>query len=156
MKKRELVELNVIFNSLKDLGGTKFKYSILRNLTLLKSHLSALEETEKSIKEVMKDFEEDRNNLIFELGVNDQSGNIYIDQADEVAMLKFNERLKELLEKHKDSIEVYNLKLQELDDILNEEVEEKVNFRSIEIDQCPEEGITADQLNKLIEFEVIK
>ena len=33
MKKRELIELNAVLNQLKEFGGTKFKYSILKNIT---------------------------------------------------------------------------------------------------------------------------
>lgn len=156
MKKRELIELNAIFNQLKDFGGTKFKYSIIKNLTMLKTPLSLLEEIETSIKEILKNFDEDRNNLILELGVHDQNGGVYIDQSDEVAIKNFNERLTELIEKHKESIDAYNLKLNEYNEILNEEVDEKLNFRTVSIDQCPEEGITSNQLNKLLEFGIIE
>ena len=155
MKKRELIELNAVLNQLKEFGGTKFKYSILKNISLIKPHLLVLEEIETSIKDIMKDFDSDRNNLILEIGVHNPDGTVSVDQNDKDAMEKFNEGITQLLEKHKESINNYNVKLQEFNEILNEEVEEKFTFREIDVESCPEENVTAEQLILLLECNII-
>lgn len=155
MKKKDIVELNLVFSQLKEFGATKFKYSILKNLELIKSHISALEELEKGIKEVLVPFENDRNNLILELGTQDDKGNTYIDQSNKETMELFDTRMQALIEVHKEVIDSYNQKIQDFQDILDEEIETPISFRKVTIEQCPESDITTYQLDKLIQFDII-
>lgn len=155
MKKRNVIELNSILNKLKDFGGTKFKYGVLRNINALKNHIKALEKLESDIKLLVSEFEEDKNQLIINLGKPDEKGGIYIDQNDKDVMEEFNSEFSKLLEKHKESIENYNTEVTEYQEILEEEVEDEIKFRKININECPEDGITFSELEKLSEFEII-
>ena len=97
MKKREMLDLNLILTQLKESGNTKFKYAILKNIGILKAQLIALEQIESEVKEILKDFEADRNNLIVELGTSDNAGNYTVDQTDEEVMQLFKEKLETLV-----------------------------------------------------------
>lgn len=156
MKKREMLDLNLILTQLKESGNTKFKYAILKNIGILKAQLIALEQIESEVKEILKDFEADRNNLIVELGTSDNAGNYTVDQTDEEVMQLFKEKLETLIEKHKPSIDEYNKKLIEFENLLSEESDEELYFKTISIEDLPDEGLSADQLLKLLEAGIIE
>ena len=156
MKKREMLDLNLILTQLKESGNTKFKYAILKNIGILKAQLIALEQIELEVKEILKDFEADRNNLIVELGTSDNAGNYTVDQTDEEVMQLFKEKLETLIEKHKPSIDEYNKKLIEFENLLSEESDEELYFKTISIEDLPDEGLSADQLLKLLEAGIIE
>ena len=156
MKKREMLDLNLILTQLKEFGNTKFKYAILKNIGILKAQLIALEQIESEVKEILKDFEADRNNLIVELGTSDNAGNYTVDQTDEEVMQLFKEKLETLIEKHKPSIDEYNKKLIEFENLLSEESDEELYFKTISIEDLPDEGLSADQLLKLLEAGIIE
>lgn len=155
MKKANVYELNQIFTKLKEFGDTKFKYSILKNLNTLKLQVSILSELEESFKSGISGFDEARNNLIIEIGKRKDDGTVFIDVQDEEMLEKFNKRFEKLVEEHKEALDEYNKKIQEFQEILEEEVEEELNFRKIDLDSCPDSGITAEELEKLIEFDII-
>ena len=156
MKKREMLDLNLILTQLNESGNTKFKYAILKNIGILKAQLIALEQIESEVKEILKDFEADRNNLIVELGTSDNAGNYTVDQTDEEVMQLFKEKLETLIEKHKPSIDEYNKKLIEFENLLSEESDEELYFKTISIEDLPDEGLSADQLLKLLEAGIIE
>ena len=155
MKKGNVLDLNAIFLKLRDFGGTKFKYSVLKNIDLLKSHITPLVELEQTLKAGLAEFEADRNALIWELGVKTEQGGAYMDTADLEAMDAFSTRLQELIEKHQESIDAYELRYKEFQEILDEELEADIKFRKVDIDSCPDSGITAEELKKLIDFDII-
>lgn len=155
MKKGNVLDLNAIFLKLKDFGGTKFKYSVLRNIDSIKPHITPLVELEQTLKADLAEFEADRNALIWELGVKTEQGGAYMDTTDLEAMDAFSTRLQELIEKHQESINAYELRYKEFQEILDEELETDIKFRKIDIDSCPDSGITAEELGKLIEFDII-
>lgn len=155
MKKGNVLDLNAIFLKLRDFGGTKFKYSVLKNIDLLKPHITPLVELEQTLKAGLAEFEADRNALIWELGVKTEQGGAYMDTADLEAMDAFSTRLQGLIEKHQESIDAYELRYKEFQEILDEELEADIKFRKVDIDSCPDSGITAEELKKLIDFDII-
>ena len=155
MKKGNVLDLNVIFLKLRDFGGTKFKYSVLKNIDLLKPHITPLVELEQTLKAGLAEFEADRNALIWELGVKTEQGGAYMDTTDLEAMDAFSTRLQGLIEKHQESIDAYELRYKEFQEILDEELEADIKFRKVDIDSCPDSGITAEELKKLIDFDII-
>ena len=64
MKKGNVLDLNAIFLKLRDFGGTKFKYSVLKNIDSIKPHVTPLVELEQTLKAGLAEFEADRNALI--------------------------------------------------------------------------------------------
>ena len=155
MKKGNVLDLNAIFLKLKDFGNTKFKYSVLKNIDLLKPHVTPLMELEQGLKKDLADFETDRNALIWELGVKTEQGGAYMDTTDVETMEVFNKRLQELANKHKEIISEYEIHYKEFLEILDEQLETDINFRKIDIEQCPETGINAYELETLINFDII-
>ena len=155
MKKGNVLDLNAIFLKLRDFGGTKFKYSVLKNIDSIKPHVTPLVELEQTLKAGLAEFEADRNALIWELGVKTEQGGAYMDTTDLEAMDAFSTRLQELIEKHQESIDAYELRYKEFQEILDEELEADIKFRKVDIDSCPDSGITAEELEKLIDFDII-
>ena len=155
MKKGNVLDLNAIFLKLRDFGGTKFKYSVLKNIDLLKPHITPLVELEQTLKAGLAEFEADRNALIWEVGVKTEQGGAYMDTTDLEAMDAFSTRLQGLIEKHQESIDAYELRYKEFQEILDEELEADIKFRKVDIDSCPDSGITAEELKKLIDFDII-
>ena len=155
MKKGNVLDLNAIFLKLRDFGGTKFKYSVLKNIDLLKPHITPLVELEQTLKAGLAEFEADRNALIWELGVKTEQGGAYMDTTDLEAMDAFSTRLQGLIEKHQESIDAYELRYKEFQEILDEDLEADIKFRKVDIDSCPDSGITAEELKKLIDFDII-
>ena len=155
MKKGNVLDLNAIFLKLRDFGGTKFKYSVLKNIDLLKPHITPLVELEQTLKAGLAEFEADRNALIWELGVKTEQGGAYMDTTDLEAMDAFFLCLQGLIEKHQESIDAYELRYKEFQEILDEELEADIKFRKVDIDSCPDSGITAEELKKLIDFDII-
>lgn len=156
MKKNEIVSLNKLFNELKNLGNTKFKYFNIKNISLLKSHIEPLEIIEKENKEVLSDFEKERNELIIKLGEAREDGRVYIDTTNDEVVEEFNNGLKDLILKHKESLDEYEKLMNDFSTVLEEELEEEVNFRTIKIEDCPEEGIGSEQLEFLMGLDLIK
>lgn len=154
MKKREALALNYNLNKLKEFGNTKFKYSILKNISILKSIISTLEQIEKENKAILTNFEKDRNDLIIKIGKKDGE-NIVIDTNDQVMLKSFNDELKEIVEKHKESIEKYEIEYNQFKEILEEEIEDTLIFRSISIEDCPEDNISSEQLELLLNYNII-
>ena len=91
-----------------------------------------------------------------ELGTSDNAGNYTVDQTDEEVMQLFKEKLETLIEKHKPSIDEYNKKLIEFENLLSEESDEELYFKTISIEDLPDEGLSADQLLKLLEAGIIE
>lgn len=156
MTKRELVELNAILIKIANLGKTKFKYAVLKNIEAIKSSASVLLDLENDIKKLVSAYESDRNNVILRIGKKNEDGSIFIDVADKDMVEEFNEELKKLQETHAESIATYNEKMQEFWEILDETVEEEFKFKPLLIDQLPEEDISFKQLEVLEKFGLIQ
>lgn len=154
MTKRELVKLNLILNQVKDLDGTKFKYTILRNIDLLKPQIKALKSIEDDYKKILSKFEEGRNNLILRLGTKQSDGSISVSPESE-EFEEFKKEYEKLVEENKESIDTYNAQILEFEKLLNEEPAEEVTFRKISIDLCPEKGLSSENLDNLLSCGII-
>lgn len=155
MIKRELKELNGVLIQLANFGNTKFKYAVLKNIEALKSSISVLVSIESDIKKNLDQFEKDRNELILATGVKKEDGTVYIDTNDKEAYEAFNIAIKELAEVHKEDLGIYNTRMNEYQDILNEDIDELSGLKKLSIDQLPESGITLEQLEILEKFNLI-
>lgn len=155
MKKKEIIELNYILTSLKELGNTKFKYFVIKNISALKPHIEPLLEIDKENKEVLKNFEEERNTLILKLGKKGENDQVFIDVNDTVMYEQFTTEIQKLISKYKDDLEKYETNTKEFSTVLDEEVDNDLNLRTISIEDCPEEGIKGNFLEFLIEKNIV-
>lgn len=149
MTKKELLELNAVLIKLANYGKTKFKYAVLKNIELLKSNVGVLTELENEIKKHIDKFEEARNQLILKIGKKKEDGSVFIDVSNKEMIELFNEGLSVLLKEHNEELETYNTKMGEFQDVLNEELEEEFIFKTLSIEQLPEEDVTMTQLEIL-------
>lgn len=155
MKKLEALELNSTLETIKKLGSTKFKYNVLLNIAILNPIITPLNQVEKDNKALLADFETGRNALIIKLGKKGEGDTVTVDVSDKETLDLFNEGLKELAEEHKENLEKFEIEYKQYTEILQQEVEDKVEFKKISIDLCPEEGITDTQLELLLKHEII-
>ncbi len=155
MTKKELIELSEIFTKLAGFGKTKFKYAMLKNIDAIKSEVSILLDLENSIKKHIAKFDEERNDLILRIGKKREDGAVYIDLAQEEMVDLFNAGLKLLLETHAENLSLYKTKMNEYSEILKEEVGYTFVYKTIFIDDLPEENISIDQLAILEKYGII-
>ena len=155
MTKKELLELNSTLIALANFGKTKFKYIMLKNIEILKSHTTILLELEDSAKKYLSEFEKDRNSLIVKIGKQKGDGTVYIDSADSEMISLFNAGINTLIETHKKQFELYDEKIKEYKEILEEEVDEVYSFKSVSIDHLPEEEVSLNQLSILEKYRII-
>lgn len=146
MTKKELIELNAVLIKLSNFGKTKFKYAVLKNVEILKSNIAILVDLENEIKKHISSFEEDRNALILRIGKKNDDGSVFIDVADKDMVELFSSELTILIKDHSEEIGMYNTKMEEYQEILNEEIDETFSFKQLTIDQLPDEDISIDQL----------
>jgi len=155
MNKRELVELNGIFEALAVTGKTKFKYLMLKNMEMLKPSISILKTLESDIKKGIEDFDKERNELIVRLGTPGENNTVFIDRNNAEVVQEFNEELAKLVKEHRETLDIYELKYEELQNILEESVEDIFSFRQISIDDFPEEGISEYHLKLLAKADIL-
>lgn len=154
MKKKEILALGVVFNDLKKIGDTKFKYCILKNISVIKDTLTILQTIDKENKKVLEDFEKERNALIIKIGKREGDKSV-IDLSNPEMVAKFNEELTKIAETHKEALEEFEKLATSYGSLLEEDVEEELKFWKISIDDCPKDGINATQLEILLEHEII-
>lgn len=155
MKKLEALKLNSILETIKKLGSTKFKYNVLLNIAVLNPIITPINQIENDNKALLSEFETDRNSLIIKIGKKGEGDTVSIDITDEDMLKTFNEGLKEIAEEHKESLEKYEVEYKQYIEILQQEVEDKIEFKTISIDICPENGIDDEQLEVLLKHKVI-
>lgn len=156
MKKRKLLDLNVLFNQLLGLGKTKFKLGLLENLEILKPIVVPLRQIEDDNKHILDAFEKERVDLVVKLGTKNPDGSITVNKNDEKAYSEFTDQFQKIIDAHKETLELHNAKLAEWDEILDEEYDQELKFKQFTEDQLPEDGISGEQLMLLIEANVIK
>jgi seryl-tRNA synthetase len=153
MNKKEILELNLILIDLKKLGSTKFKYLVIRNIEIIKSYVTHLTGLDKENKLLLKEFEEERNELISKIGRKEEN-KVFIDVNDEEMFKTFNEELNKIAERHKNSLDKFEEQFLILKSILEEEVEE-IEFKKIPIEEFPEEGISSEHIEFLNKYNII-
>jgi len=154
MKKGTIVNVNETLNDLKVYGELKFRYLILKNLTVFKDLVSPINTVHDLVKEQLKDFEEDRNKIIMEIGKKDKD-KVYIDSNDKELVALFIEKVEELSEKHKDAFIAYEDKLKQYNELLEEEADDFLDkLTQIPVSVIPQE-VTTEQLELLMNVNLI-
>lgn len=156
MTKNEAMELNSSLIMISNLGSTKLKYVILKNIEVLRPTITPLVTIENDIKKLVSDFEKERNTLVLDLGTKSQGDKIFIDQEDKEQVKKFQEGIKLLSEKYKEDIDDYNRKYAEYLDLKKEMVEEILILSPIQLDLLPSDGISFEVLSILQKHNLIK
>lgn len=156
MKKRRLLELNVLLNQLLNLGKTKFKLRLLENLELLKPIVLPLRQIEDENKHILDSFEKDRTELVLRLGTKNPDGSYTVLRDDEEKYKEFSDEFQKIIELHQEELDAHNASLTEWDEILEEEIEQDLKFKQFTEEQLPEDGITGNQLMLLVEFKLVK
>ena len=155
MKKKEVLEINSILNKLKELGSTKFKYKVLLNVNILRPYVVELELLDNKTKSILAPFEKDRNDLIVRIGKKGEGTMVYIDPSDEEVRELFNQEMQTIREKHRDSINEYQKAFTVLAEISEEDIEEELVFKVIPIDDFPADGVSTEQLETLIRYNIV-
>lgn len=155
MKKKEVLEINSILNKLKELGSTKFKYKVLLNVNILRPYVVELELLDSKTKSILAPFEKDRNDLIVRIGKKGEGTVVYIDPSDEEVRDLFNQEMQTIREKHRDSISQYQEEFAKLSEISEQDLEEELVFKVISIDDFPADGVSTEQLETLIRYNIV-
>ena len=156
MTKRNLIELKLALEKLENNGSTKFKYLILKNNKILNSAITPLIKIEEDIKKHITPFENDRNELILELGTKKDNGTVFIDTENAEIFEKFTARLGKLTTKHAEGIAEYNTKWKDYQELLNEEIDDELVFTLIDIELFPDNDVSKIELDILYKFNIIE
>lgn len=157
MINKELLELNAVLSKLSNFGKTKFKYTILKNIELLKPNTTVLLELEKTIREHISEFDKEKNQLILKVGKN-QDDVTYIDLSDKDMVKLFNKEMEDLKQKYVSELNTFNEKMEEFKGILQEKVENTglLLLKSININDLPEDNISIEELVLLDKFNLVQ
>lgn len=155
MIKNDLLDLDFILNELKTKGKTKFRYVMLKNLAIIEPLVKPIKQIDTETKQLLAEYEKQRNELIIKIGKKTSDDKVFIDVKDEEMLATFSEGMKKITEDNKEAIEKYESELESFKKILEEEVEEKIEFKEIDIENCPEEEINTEYLKILMKFNII-
>jgi len=156
MNREDIIRLYKAIETEKSKGNIKFKYAILKNKGVIKDEIDALLKVEEDIEKILQPFNEERNNLIKEIGTLDTEKNSYLIKTDDTEKVsEFNKRIKELKEKYKDEINEHNNKLTEYKDLLTKKLDKSFVFEEINIENCPED-LETNSLEVFMKFNIIK
>lgn len=133
----------------------KFSFFLLRNIKYLEEEVKVIDEMNLKLREVLKEYDAERNECITNLSDKDEDGKpIFLNNGQSVKMEtnqeKFNTAIKELNVKYKDSLEEYTKVANDVDELLKEEIEQKI--LKISYFDIPSEEFTVEQLTKLAPF----
>lgn len=147
MKRRELYNYFQALNSVGDLKGVKFAYTIIKNKKVIEEEIKDLEEVVKANPEFEK-YEQERIQLCELHSEKDQNGKALIeDQKYKIIdQTKFDVELETLKGKYGESINERFRQIDEYNKMLDENVE--MDIKKLNFDDLPE-NITTDQLESL-------
>jgi len=154
MTKGELLELAHLLEEIKNKGSVLFRYLVIKNIAALKEIKDILLNIANEHKKILADFEVDRNELISKIG-EPKEGRYVIDINNEEVLKLFNEGLKELTSKHKESLDLFQNNFTEYKELLKEELETSPELIRIPAEYLPED-ITSPQLEFLNSFNLIE
>lgn len=152
MKKSELINLFQTMSTIKSQGNAKFKYAILKNLTLINSEIESLKIIEDELIKIMEPYENDRSGIIRKYGKEDEQGIIQVLPNDENFAVTIEE-LKNLDETHKDLISKVDEKRKEYIELLDGETEE-FSFHKIFLDNIPD-TLKDNEMELLMKFGIL-
>jgi wobble nucleotide-excising tRNase len=141
MKKAKIIEIFNVLTAIKAEqkdSSIKFKYAVNKNLSKLDAEIKLLQEIEKENVEMVKAFNEERDNFIKEKGEHDDKGNIFISPKNVELINEFQAKLEELSDKYKDDIKKFEKAMTEYTEMLNETETEIEEFYKCSIEVCPD------------------
>ena len=80
---------------------------------------------------------------------------VYIDPNDEEVRNLFNQEMQAIREKHRDSISQYQEEFAKLSEISEQDLEEELVFKVIPIDDFPADGVSIEQLETLVRYNIV-
>jgi len=156
MKKQNVIELFNAIKTQKDKGNIKFRYTLLKNESLIQSEINALTEIEKSINKIVEPINKERERLIKEIGTLDKTTNSYsIKQEDTEKITKFVKEFSEVQEKNKDLTIKFNKEYAEYRVMLQEPIKKAYKFLELTINECPD-SLTTAELGVFMQCNIIK
>ena len=127
--RKDLIELYKLLNSLQlpsDVNA-KFTYGLYKNITLIQPEIDALR-TIMIEDQQIDEFEQKRLELCNQYAQKDENGNPIIQNNEFIIdnIEEFTNKFKELETQYKDVLEKNKQKIQEINNILNEEIEQPI------------------------------
>ena len=150
MLKKDLFTLHESLTSLAKIKSTKFGYFVLKNLKIIEPEIDTLREMGKS-SEGLRAYEKKRVGLCVELSEKNEDGTPKVVNNEYVIldMETLNTRLLTLRSEHKDDFDAEELKLKDLNVILQDEID--FELYKIKLDSIPD-GLSAEDLLALDEL----
>lgn len=151
MKRREITSILNTLNSVSELKGVKFAFTVLKNRKKIEAQI---EEDRTIFEEILKpsdgfkQYEEERISLCVLHSEKDENGNPIIEneQYKIIDLDKFNSELNNISEKFKNEIEERQKQVQEYQKIMEEDIE--LNFSKVSFEELPED-VSEKQLREL-------
>lgn len=150
MIKKNILMLYNALNSLNNLSGVSFSYTVAKNIRILKPEIEALTEAEKPTEEFTK-YEEERINLAKKYSKKDDEGESIIKDKKFVLENKkeFDKEFKKLKEENKEVLEGREKQVKEYLAVL--ETESSVELQKIDLSDVPD-NITTNQMNSIYDI----
>lgn len=146
MKKIEVLAFNKVLDKVKDLkSGIRFKYAIIRNKELIKATVKEFEQLNEEVFSIIKDFENERVELIKEYG--EPVENWYKIKDENIGTV--NAKYELLREKYEADIEQYEKRIFEVAKIAEEPIEYDLQLRKVTIEDLPDD-LLADEVQVLL------
>lgn len=122
--KKDLWNLHLIFDQMKNYGSQKFKYNLLRNIKIISNEIDPLVEIHNPIKDILNPLESEKNNLIVELGNDIGNGQFSLDLNNKEMTKEFNNKMMEISKKYTKEIDEFNKRMAGFNGLL----EDKIDF----------------------------
>jgi hypothetical protein len=146
LTKQQILNLHNGLVAVENFGGAKFAYTVAKNISSIKSEITALQKA-YAHRDNYLIYDTERVELAqkYAIKVDGQPKTIYKDGAEEYAIVDqelFDKELTELKSKHEEAIEEREKQLRDFGEILKEDVDVQIYFISPSF--LPD-GITARQ-----------
>jgi hypothetical protein len=135
MKKSQVITLFNLLDSMKTKeSNSKFSYVVAKNKKIIQKEIEVIEEVQTEMNKLISEFSKERNELITKLGEKNENGTYEIKAEDKENINLFIEEEANLKEKYKDNLDSYHEKLDQFEEILQEEIEfDLYKIKDIEI-----------------------
>jgi len=155
MLKKELIELYKAIGKEKGKGSIKFRFTLVKNETIISNEVKALMEVESGINKIMEPFFKERNDVVRAIGVFDKYAQTYtIPKDNKDKVFEFYEKIKPLETKFAKEKEEYDKQIEEYFNLLEEKVTKEFKFISIAIDNCPD-SLTTENMETFMKCKII-
>lgn len=133
----KILELNDILVSSKNTGNAKFNYCVEKNIRVIKNEVNSIVELKSDIDNIVKDFVESRDAIVRKYGVNEND--FIVIKTDNENYDISQKEISELIEQHKDSLELYDIEMKKHIEFLSKEVDLNLIVHEISIDNIPDD-----------------